>query len=172
MEQYRQGSYEAFDRLYDLHADTLYGYLIGRLKDRALADDVFQGTWVKLHQKRSQYRFPLPFKPWLFVLCRNVMLDALRKNKREAIRVSRVQSEPVDAPSTEGLSSLSLVDALPALGELPPLQRQALELRFSEDLAFDEIARALGTSDVNVRQLVSRGIRQLRNSLKGRKGES
>ncbi len=156
---YRRGEEESFRGLYERYSGRVYGYLRLRLKSRSVVDDAFQTVFLKLHRSRSQYRPALPFAPWLFTICRNVVWDALRAMARRPEELSAIGMEEVAA--TEPLPSSDL----PELRALPAERRRALELRFGQELSFQEIADRLETSPGNARQLVSRALRQLRRTL-------
>jgi RNA polymerase sigma factor (sigma-70 family) len=91
MQAYQQGgenSARAFESLYERYSAQIYGFLTRRLVDQRMVEDVFQATFLKLHQTRHQYDAAYPFAPWLFTVCRSALLDAVRKNqRREALRV-------------------------------------------------------------------------------------
>lgn len=156
MGAYQQGSDKAFAVLYARHSAKVYGYLMNNLKDRVSADDVFQAIFMKLHKARLHYDPSFPFLPWLFTVCKSVMVDSLRKAKTvyedldEAAVEQAVAEIPVERPE------------LPDMTGLPEAQRKALELRYSQDLSFEEISKRLETSPANVRQLISRGLKRLR----------
>ncbi|MGK5087605.1 sigma-70 family RNA polymerase sigma factor [Bdellovibrionota bacterium FG-2] len=159
MVAYQKGDLKAFEVLYRRHSGRVYGFLVGKLKGVGMADDVFQATFLKLHQSRASYEASYPFLPWLFTICRNTMIDSLRKNKRSIEELNPVAIEKAQAPAGENTEDWS---AIPSLSTLPENQRQALELRYSEELSFVEIAQKLKTSPVNVRQLISRAVKKLR----------
>lgn len=155
---YQAGHEGAFRSLYDRYSSKVYGFLSAKLRDRALADDVFQAAFLKLHQNRDKYDSNFPFAPWLFTVCRSAMLDTLRSRSRTARteELNPVAMEnAVAAPAPEAV-------ALPDLGSLPANHREALELRYVQELSFDEIANRLETSPQNSRQLVSRAVKKLR----------
>lgn len=156
MHAYQQGNDSAFEILYRRHSAKVYGYLKGRLKDQAFADDVFQATFMKLHQKRSHYDSSFPFTPWLFTVCRSAMVDAIRKKKRI---IEDLNAEAVEKATAEAGAEKPV---LPDMSALPETQRQAVELRYSQELSFDEIAKRLETSPANVRQLLSRAMKKLK----------
>lgn len=157
---YQQGDALAFDTLYKRHSGKVYGYLKTRLGERAAVDDVFQATFLNFHRARSKYDASLPFLPWLFTICRNALLDRFRKTGREREILKYSDSEVIEAAPDGEVSTLA--EELPAeIAALPLSQRQALELRFREDLEFGEIAKHLNTSPANARQLVSRAVRKL-----------
>lgn len=165
MRAYQQDDSLAFNELYDRMANQIYGYLKRRVQDTALVDDIFQGTLFKFHQTRSHYRSPLPVLPWLFTICRSVMIDTLRKRERYFERIDdipasslRAAKESYEPPSNQA----NILEDLSGLKRLSDKQKQALELRFVGDLPFEEIAKRLQTSPSNVRQMISRGLRQLK----------
>jgi RNA polymerase sigma-70 factor (ECF subfamily) len=160
MRAYQNGSEDAFRLLFERHSGKVYGFLLARLKDRAQADDVFQNTFLKLHQTRTHYDPAFPFSPWLFTVCKSVMVDYIRKQKR--VLEDELDENQIVVPDTVPNFAIDL-------GGLPQQQQQAIDLRFREDLDFDEIAKRLETSPANARQLLSRGIKRLRNLASGEK---
>lgn len=158
MRAYQRGDDQAFQALYKRHSGRIYGYLRVKLGgDRAMVDDLFQATFLKFHKTRSLYDRAFPFVPWLFTVCRSVLVDGWRDKKRtiEEADPDAVAKAVASEPIIEGGS-------LPDLSTLPTEQRRAIELRYGQDLSFEEIAKKLDTSPGNVRQLVSRAIRRLR----------
>jgi RNA polymerase sigma-70 factor (ECF subfamily) len=167
MLDYAKGSEEAFQILYERYSSKVYGFLAGKLKDRSLTDDAFQATFMKLHRSRAQYDPALPFAPWLFTVSRTAMLDTLRARKKS----TRLEDlNPVEVENAVAVIPKEAV-SVPGLQALPVIQRQALELRYLQDLSFDEIATRLDTSSENSRQLVSRAVKRLRKILQGSDGE-
>ncbi|MEW6058414.1 MAG: sigma-70 family RNA polymerase sigma factor [Bdellovibrionota bacterium] len=156
MEAYQQGNGDAFAVLYRRHSAKVYGFLLNRLKDSTLVEDVFQAAFMKLHKSRLHYDPSFPFVPWLFTVCKSVMVDNIRKRRgiQEEIDPIAVEQAVADEPEEQ--------PSLPSLTSLPEAQRKALELRYGQDLSFEEISKRLETSQANVRQLVSRAIKRLR----------
>lgn len=153
---YQQDNQIAFDILYRRHSSKVYGFLKKRLKASDLADDVFQATFLKFHRSRGQFEPSFSFTSWLFTVCRSVMFDTLRKRRLEPLLAEMAEAEDPGV-STEETSQ----PRLPLEG-LPKAQREAIEMRYLEELNYEQIAGRLNTSSGNVRQLVSRGVRQLR----------
>jgi RNA polymerase sigma factor (sigma-70 family) len=157
MKAYQQANEMAFTILYERYSGKLYGFLQGKLHDPNSVDDVFQGVFVKLHQTRASYDPAFPFAPWLFTVCRSVLVDHVRKKAR-----SQEDLNPVAIEQAIALQATTDTPGLPNLDALPAAQRKAVELRYGSELSFDEIARKLDTSSSNVRQLVSRALKKLR----------
>lgn len=157
MVAYQLGEAEAFEELYSRHAPRVLGFLRKKVQSDALARDVFQSTFMKLHKCRSRYDSAFPFVPWLFTICRSELLDSLKKthNKQEVLvsEIPEIAAPFLDSESREI-----------NLSGLPPLQKQAVELRYQKDFSFEEIAARLDTSPVNARKLVSRALQFLRGA--------
>lgn len=153
---YQKGNSQAFEILYERHSGKVYGFLKNRLSDRVLIEDIFQATFLKLHQSRTHYDPSFSFLPWLFSVARSSLVDSLRKKRRIEEDPDLVALAQAAAPMDKASASLPDIDLL------PKDQREAILLRYSENLDFTEIARRLETSPSNARQLVSRAVRQLR----------
>lgn len=162
MERYLLGGdtgVEAFKLLYQRFAPKVYGYLRKQLRDQVLADEVFQQTMLRFHETRNRYDPRFPLGPWMFTLTKNCMLDALRREQRrreEALPDYLIAEEPSAPPEIP-------------LSTLPNAQRQAIEMRYYNDLNFSEIAKNLNVSETNTRQMISRAIRKLRGVMQGDK---
>lgn len=161
MQKFCEGDANAFDEIYSRYAGRLLGFLKRRISDGRLAEDVFQETLMKFIQNRHKFRVELPFAPWLFTLCRNVMIDALRKRHR--VNETELSEQP--------LPSALLETATPALSGgyenylvgLDQRAKKILELHFIQDMPFEAVAKELGMSSTNVRQIASRTVKKLRN---------
>ncbi len=94
------------------------------------------------------------------------MIDALRAKRLEEVTEPEVL-DSIAAPEVENNANRPI-----DLDSLVPLQKVAIELRYSEEKSFEEIATALRTSPSNARQLVSRGVRALRTLLAGSEGKT
>jgi len=123
-------------------------------------------VFAKLHQGCNKYRPEIPFLPWLFTLCRNVLVDHLRKKQTYRQHVTTSEEMVAAAVDRRGYAPLSNEFAAYLAG-LSAGQRQALELRYVQDLSFVEIAERLQTSAGNARQIVSRAVRTLRKFMTG-----
>ena len=156
MRRYQLGDERAFCILYERHAPKVFGFIKKRIQNQSIAEDLFQSTFLKLHNSRHAYNSKLPFLPWLFTITQNVMIDGIRKQKRI--------KEIVD-PTKLGLATAKEDNeptTVPDISKLPDRQKRAMELRYKNELSFDAIAKELNTSPSNVRQLISRGIKNLK----------
>ncbi len=165
MESYQLGNIEAFDLLFKRHSGRVFGFLSKRTGKMKVADDLLQEVFFKLHRSKHQYNKTLPFSPWLFSVTRSVLLDFAKKRNLEDL-VAASDFDRMSASDTTDFKQER--DLTSALSSLPSLQQQAVSLRVYDEETFEEIAVRLSTSPENARQLVSRGLKKLRDLL-GRK---
>ena len=154
--QYAKGTNEAFDALLLRHKTNLFGYIIQRVKDRDLADDIFQETFVKAITtiRQGRYNEEGKFSAWICRIARNLIVDYFRQEKTEA-SVS-TDDGTVDILNRKELADETVEDAIIDLqieedvrrlvGQLPQEQRRGLEMRYYEGLSFKEIAEQTGVS--------------------------
>ena len=162
---YQRGDLEAFNYLYDKYKSLVYGYLYKRVNNRTDVDEIFQNVFLKLHHSRSRYKSEFPFKPWLFAVLRNTLIDYFRKKKKEYKDVA-LDSLEMTSSALQVEDKYNIDGLLPKNTDLNKNQRQAIELRYGEDFSFDEIACRLETTSSNARQLVSRALKKLRKIIK------
>ena len=144
-------------------------YLTGR---RDYAEDLAQETWIRVLQRGSQYNGRQRFDLWLFAIARNLAIDYLRK-KRKAVQTASLPDDrdEILLVSSSGPSPFEAAarseDAIRLAGQLQilsPLYREALLLRFQEDLSLAEIAQVLGAPVTTVTSRIYRGLAALRSA--------
>lgn len=155
MELYQASYKQAFDTLFQRHSGLVYGYLLKKIQNEELAKDVLQMAFMKLHIHKEKFDTEQPFLPWFFVLVKNTLTDELRK-KRETLELK----EEMFIPETENTSHVDLESAMQALN---PRYQKVLEMRYVDDLDFDEIATKLNTTSQNIRKIVSRAVQDLKS---------
>ena len=156
----------------------LVRYLIHLTGRRDAVDDLVQETWLRVLERGGSYNGEAPFAPWLFTIARNLATDHLRKRRifsldssddpddasePESQAVASTEPSPFEqAARTEDAQRLAQ-----ALGHLPPLYREALVLRFQEELSLEEIAAIAGASVSTVASRIYRGLGILRAQMTG-----
>jgi RNA polymerase sigma-70 factor (ECF subfamily) len=168
----REGDMELLADLVERSQRRLVRYLLYLTGRRDYAEDLAQETWIRVLQRGSQYNGRQRFDPWLFAIARNLAIDYLRK-KRKAVQTA---SSPDDRDeillvSSSGPSPFEAAarseDAIRLAGQLQilsPLYREALLLRFQEDLSLAEIAQVLGAPVTTVTSRIYRGLAALRSA--------
>jgi RNA polymerase sigma-70 factor (ECF subfamily) len=162
---YQQGDVPAFEVLYQRHSGKIFNYLKKRLGDEVWTDDVFQLVFAKLHQTRSQYNPSYRFDQWVFVMTKTVLLDFW---KTTGAKTKRYFSESLDHLSSaqQPIAESNYIEA-PSLSEaltagLSFEQQSAVELKFIDELSYQEISKKLNRSEQNIRQLISRALKKIR----------
>lgn len=161
------GDAAAFDRLFDRWSGRLLHFLERMVRDRAVAEELLQESFLRVHRARERYRPEGRFSTWLYTIASNAARNELRRPFRRSPHQS-TDAEPehapalqlvADAPGAEELADArrrgDAVDA--GLAELPPRQRAALWLAAVEGLSYAEVAAALDTTEKSVKSLVHRG---------------
>ena len=153
------GDQDAFRILVERHQERVFGYLMGMVRDRDLANDLFQETFLRvvsaMQKRRGSYTQQGRWLGWVLRIARNATLDHLRSRKKwldvdadDEEGASFWDRLPDDAPAAdEALHHGAVSDRLEAcIADLPPEQREVLLLRQETDLTFREIAELTGVS--------------------------
>lgn len=167
MSRYAGGDDAAFAELYDHLAERLYRRLFRWTKDQALAEDLLQQTFLKIHRQRGHFIPGAPVTPWAFRIAENLTKDAWRKRQRRAGHAWRLRAPEHAAAGEEELviakQTASQIEA--RLLELPATQRRAFELRRFDGLSLRETAQVCGTTVAAVKQLLHRAQVALREGV-------
>lgn len=156
------GDIAAFERLVHATEGHLWRFLVHLLDDGALAEDVRQEVFIRVHRKLPTLRDPNRFVPWLFAMARNAAYDASRSRRRRKDRVQLVVDEARHSASTDPHLEVEVADALMRLDrEL----REALVLTGMMGLSYAEVAETLRIPEGTVKSRVFRARRQLVSSL-------
>lgn len=116
------GDLEAFEVLVRTYEEPLWRFLTGLVTDPALAEDLAQETFLRMHRRLGTFAFRSRFSSWLFRVARNVAVDALRSRERRALLPVRLGPDP-SPPGVELRTELQA-----AVGSLTPKLREALLL--------------------------------------------
>jgi RNA polymerase sigma factor (sigma-70 family) len=157
---------EDFERLYDEHAQALYGFLAYRTGNPALAEDLLADTFEKALRSRSRFdRRRGGEKTWLYAIA----LNTLRDHHRRRAAAERAGERLVAGGAAEVESAeeaLAARDELArALATLSDEEREAIALRYGGDLTVPEIAKLKKEKLTTVEGRVYRALRKLRELL-------
>jgi RNA polymerase sigma-70 factor (ECF subfamily) len=156
---------EAFRELYDRYAERIHGFHLRRSRDREAALDLTAETFAQAWLSRRRFRDEAGGSagPWLHAIARHVVLASVRRRELERDASARLGLEPHAAAEPDATWLDGLDDELDAaLTALPPGQREAVRLRVVDDLSYEDVGRALGTTPRAARVRVHRGLRALR----------
>jgi RNA polymerase sigma-70 factor (ECF subfamily) len=163
----QSGDSAAYEKLLMETLPHVRRFVRRRVFDPGALEDVVQNVFLSIHRARHTYRSERPFSPWLFAIARNAVTDHIRVRGRRLARERSLEEEGVPEPAApppqleEGLSP----ELARALAELPPKQREAVELVQVEGLSVAEAAARAGVSVGALKVRAHRGYRALRARL-------
>ena len=147
--QFRDGDLHALEALIIRHKDKLYTSILFLVKDKYLAEDIFQDVLIKIIDtiRGGRYTEEGKFLPWAMRIAHNLCVDHFRKVKRTpAIKTSddrdifEVINFTEEGPDTKMMKRQSYERVRQMLDLLPEDQREVIILRHYADLSFKEIA--------------------------------
>ena len=153
---YVDGDNKAFDLLLSRNQEKLFTYILFVVRDREMANDMFQETFFKVVSRLQQGKYIAngKFSAWLMRIAHNVIMDWYRQQRAQNI---------VDAPKENDLSNVGstllessregelvnnqvMEDVRRMMSHLPASQREVVFMRFYQEMSFKEIAEATGVS--------------------------
>lgn len=165
---------DLLDRLIEQYQQRLYRYLLFLTGEPALAEDLFQETWIRVLERGHQYNAKSKFESWLFAIARHLVIDVSRRKKLASLEdlgdpESNQPYEPPDERSASVLQLLVTRESEQAvqlsLLKIPAYYREVLLLRFQEELALEEIAAVLAAPLSTVKSRLYRGLEALKSAL-------
>jgi RNA polymerase sigma-70 factor (ECF subfamily) len=169
MDRYASGDDLAFEAVYDAVAPRVLALAFRSLGDRTLAEDVVQQTLLNIHRARGAFVPGSPLMPWAYAIARRLIVDAVRRRRRELRLVEREglpgrQRRNPTMPN-EALMAYETAGSLRAtFAALPGSQQAVLHLR-GEGLPLSTMASTLGTTVTAVKLRLHRAMSSLKRSL-------
>lgn len=168
----RNGDRAAFGELYDTHVDSVYRYLLYRVREPSDAEDltseVFTRAFANIHRYKWQGK---SFLAWLYTIARNAVTDRRRRD-RPTVEIDNAYGLAAEGPTAHDLAVRGEdVEALRgAVKYLTGEQQEVLTLRFVENLSSREVATILGKNEGAIRALQFRALGRLRKILRDQVG--
>jgi RNA polymerase sigma-70 factor (ECF subfamily) len=162
----RQRNLALLNELVDRYEYRLVRYLIYLTARRDRVDDWIQDTWLRVLDRAAQFDGRSRFETWLFSIARNLAIDDLRR--KQGVSLESAELPPDGAsPFLEAARSQDATRLAAALDVLEPVYREALLLRFQEDLSLQEISQVTGAPVPTVSTRIHRGLARLRSQWEG-----
>lgn len=150
VENYRNGNLASFELLVSRYQAQVYSYIMTLVKDRQLADDIFQDTFVKIIRtiKAGVYKDEGKFVQFAMRISHNLVIDHFRKENRiptvesSSEDYNYLDNAPISDPSVEQsmIDDQIHSDLRKMIEYLPVEQREVLRMRIYDDMSFKEIA--------------------------------
>lgn len=165
----QEGNTDAFAELYDEYADKIFRFISLKVQDKQHAEDILQDTFVKAWSGLGTLdTSDCNFNAWLYKVASNTVNDYFRKRYRSP-DISELTDSVVivasDSPERHTQSTYDTALVQESLQHLPKQYQQILELRFIQDFTIQETAEILGKSNLAIRLLQHRALKQLKNIL-------
>lgn len=154
--RYREGDVASFQVLVDRYQNKIYSYVLMLVKDKQLADDIFQDTFLKIIRtiKAGAYKEEGKFIQFAMRISHNLIIDHFRKAKRlPMVDPTKEDYDMLDNarfmdPSIEEqiVTEQTYDDVRKMIEFLPAEQREVLVMRMYDDMSFKEIAEATNVS--------------------------
>lgn len=163
VESYLKGNIASFEILVNRHQNKVYSYILMLVKDRQLADDIFQDTFLKIIRtiKIGAYKEEGKFIQFAMRIAHNLIIDHFRKSKRLPIAESPNKdynfmdnAKMMDPSIEETMITDQIYDDLHKIIEyLPNEQKEVLHMRMYADMSFKDIA---GVTNVSINTALGR----------------
>ncbi len=157
VEMFANGNNQAFDILLERYKDSVYRYILLIVRNREMAEDIFQETFMRaiMTIKQGRYSETGKFSAWICRIARNQIVDIYRRERSEKT-VSNDEYEDQDLFNDARLCEENIEDKLvreqvlndvnSLMLHLPREQREVVQMRYYQDLSFKEIAQITGVS--------------------------
>lgn len=179
MRRYQAGEEDTFALLLDRYAAHLINFAYRFLNSREDAEDIAQEVLLRVYRGKERYDPARPFRPWIFSIASRLVSNRLRNRKRRPqVSLDWKPEDGSDADTAldlpdksyplpeENLEKQQLArDVQKALETLPENQRTAVLLARFEEMSYEEIAQAMGSSVAAVKSLLFRARRSIITAL-------
>ncbi len=159
IENAKNGDQVAFTFLLDFYWNEVYGFMLKRTENETDAEDITIETFSKAFDKIATYNPEFQFNTWLIAIAKNVHIDLLRK-KKSSLFIDITDEEDHHAynvadttPSAEDnlITEQNLSRLLQFIKELKPHYQEVIQLRYFQELSYQEIANQLNEPLSNVK---------------------
>jgi RNA polymerase sigma-70 factor (ECF subfamily) len=185
MARFAAGEDAALGKVYDLAAPAVFTFLLRLCRERPLAEDLTQETFLRIHRARGLYRAGAAVLPWAYTIARRLFLDAVRSRRANGAGMAvSLEAGPKPGGASDGtppapfdvaaagpsaeqlLADVELSRIVDdALGRLPEAQASAFRLLKGEGLSVAEAAAVMGTTKGAIKLRAHRAYEALRTLL-------
>lgn len=161
----QEGDKAAFGQLYDRYVDVVFRYVLFRVGDRALAEDLTSETFLRALRRITSVSYQgRDVGAWFVTIARNLVLDHV-KSSRYRFEISTgeiIESGNTDrGPEQAALADATNAELLRCVAQLGADQQECIVLRFLQGLSVAETAELMGRNEGAVKALQHRAVRRL-----------
>jgi len=170
VEQFKAGDRSAFDKLYDRYKNRIFNFVLRKIGDRTLAEELTQEVFIRIYMNIDHYQARGLFRSWAYTIASNLVKNKLiRKSYREvslSMPIGKMEGkcELADILASSQFSPEVLLEKKElkegiknTLNSLPPAYKEVIVLCVIEGLSYKESARILHTTVKNISSRLTRG---------------
>lgn len=155
VKNYLNGDNASFELLLTRHKSRVFAFIMSKIKNRDLSEDIFQDTLIKVINslQKGKYNEEGKFLPWMMRIAHNLVIDHFRKEaKMRKVRptdefdIFDVLDDGNKNQEEVMMQTQVHADLKVLIEQLPENQKEVLEMRYFEDLSFKQISDLTGTS--------------------------
>lgn len=162
---------EEFSERYNDYFPRVFAYIYGRVHNVHITEDLVADVFERAFVKANTLRNDDAFSTWLFTIARNVIISNGRKRAREAIVDPDILKEITPSGASvesEIVNREELSRVAEFLQDFPQREQDIIALKFDAELPNAQIAKIMNVSEANVRVILFRTLRKLRDKMSAR----
>ena len=152
---YLKGDSKSFEALIQKHKNKIYAFILSKIRNRDLAEDVFQDTFIKVINslQKGKYNEEGKFLPWVMRIANNLVIDYFRKSKKmrtiaptDDFDIFDILQDGEKNVEDNLVNNQIHKDLRKLIEHLPEDQKEVLKMRYYAELSFKEISECTGVS--------------------------
>lgn len=163
-----EGDEKAFSILFYTYHKPLATYIYKLTASKEAAEEITQDAFVKAWRQRSQLASISSFRSWLFTICRNQALNAMRDHSRKLLKHNQFLQQQHTVEEISVTTDLKYLDGIvaSAIAQLPPQQQKAYLLSRQRGMKHAEIATEMQLSPETVKRHISMALQSIQKQLR------
>ena len=164
----QDGDTDAFGLLYNRYLDMVFRYVLFRVGDRSLAEDLTSETFLRALRRIATVSYQgRDVGAWFVTIARNLVLDHVKSSRyRLEITTAEINDPPTGAnpasgPENEVLAAATNAELMRCVAKLNADQQECIVLRFLQGLSVAETATIMGRNEGAIKALQHRAVRRL-----------
>ncbi|MGH3829010.1 MAG: sigma-70 family RNA polymerase sigma factor [Pseudonocardiaceae bacterium] len=161
----QQGDQNAFGQLYDRYVDVVFRFVLFRVGDRPLAEDLTSETFLRALRRISSVSYQgRDVGAWFVTIARNLVLDHVKSSRyRLEMTTADILDSSADdrGPEHEVVEQATAAELMRCVAQLGRDQQECIMLRFMQGLSVSETAAVMGRNEGAVKALQHRAVRRL-----------
>ena len=152
---YLKGDSKSFEALIQKHKNKIYAFILSKIRNRDLAEDIFQDTFIKVINslQKGKYNEEGKFLPWVMRIANNLVIDYFRKSKKmrtiaptDDFDIFDILQDGEKNVEDNLVNNQIHKDLRKLIKHLPEDQKEVLKMRYYAELSFKEISECTGVS--------------------------